>query len=164
MTVAWPPFCTAPRDFSSSVVMPPALLPGDGFSCTGWWLRRKYSLKSLTMVHDAVEHLATGGPLHQQLFGTKDFRNLGEHGSAAGLGDAIGDAADQRIRGDAAEAIGAAAFQTDDQIVETARYALVSLGELHAVLQPLAIPLQFRLRWLAPRSNECARALPRESQ
>ena len=27
-----PPFCTQPSDFSSRVVMPPFLLPGEGFS------------------------------------------------------------------------------------------------------------------------------------
>ena len=32
---ALPPFFTQPRDFSSKVVMPPALLPGLGFSYTG---------------------------------------------------------------------------------------------------------------------------------
>src|SRR5581483_11354512 len=32
---ASPAFCTAPRDFSSRVVIPPAWLPGEGFSDTG---------------------------------------------------------------------------------------------------------------------------------
>jgi hypothetical protein len=31
-TVATPPFCIHPSDLSSSVEMPPFLLPGDGFS------------------------------------------------------------------------------------------------------------------------------------
>src|SRR5512144_452492 len=44
VTVDVPPFWIAPSDFSSSVVRPPALLPGEGFSYTGWPCRRKYSL------------------------------------------------------------------------------------------------------------------------
>src|SRR5215831_9831652 len=40
-TGARPPFWIAPSDFSSSVVRPPALLPGDGFSYTGWPCRMK---------------------------------------------------------------------------------------------------------------------------
>ena len=39
--------------------------------------------------------------------------NLGQHRGAAGAGDAIGDRADERIRGDAAEAVRAAALQAD---------------------------------------------------
>src|SRR5665647_776114 len=31
-TVAVPPFCMQPSDFSSNVVIPPTLFPGDGFS------------------------------------------------------------------------------------------------------------------------------------
>ena len=38
-TGAVPPFCTHPHDLSSSVVMPPFLFPGDGFSYTvSLWL------------------------------------------------------------------------------------------------------------------------------
>ena len=40
-TGAEPAFCTHPSDFSASVVMPPSLLPGDGFSSMGWPCRRK---------------------------------------------------------------------------------------------------------------------------
>ena len=32
VTMALPPFCIQPRDFSSSVVIPPLLFPGEGFS------------------------------------------------------------------------------------------------------------------------------------
>ena len=42
-----PDFCVQPRAFSSRVEMPPALLPGDGFSPTGSPCDRKYSLKLL---------------------------------------------------------------------------------------------------------------------
>lgn len=43
-----PPLWTQPSDFSSSVVIPPALLPGEGFSYTTCPWRTKYSLKSAT--------------------------------------------------------------------------------------------------------------------
>ena len=43
----FPHFCVQPRDFSSRVEMPPALLPGEGFSYTGIPCFMKYSLKLL---------------------------------------------------------------------------------------------------------------------
>ena len=50
LTGALPHFCVHPNALSSSVDIPPALLPGDGFSPTGSPWLRKYSLKSLTIV------------------------------------------------------------------------------------------------------------------
>ena len=47
VTADLPDFCVHPRDFSSRVDMPPALLPGEGFSYTGCRFEMKYSLKSL---------------------------------------------------------------------------------------------------------------------
>ena len=47
LTGALPLFCVHPRALSSSVDIPPALLPGEGFSPTGSPCERKYSLKLL---------------------------------------------------------------------------------------------------------------------
>ena len=46
-TSDFPHFCVQPNDFSSSVEIPPALFPGEGFSYIGWLFLEKYSLKSL---------------------------------------------------------------------------------------------------------------------
>ena len=48
LTGARPHFCVHPKALSSSVDMPPALFPGDGFSPTGSPWLKKYSLKSFT--------------------------------------------------------------------------------------------------------------------
>ena len=50
LTGARPHFWVHPSALSSSVEMPPALLPGEGFSPTGSPCERKYSLKSLTIL------------------------------------------------------------------------------------------------------------------
>ena len=49
LTIAFPHFWVQPSALSSSVEMPPALLPGDGFSPTGSPWLRKYSLKLFTI-------------------------------------------------------------------------------------------------------------------
>ena len=49
LTMALPHFCVHPSALSSRVEMPPALLPGEGFSPTGSPWLRKYSLKLFTM-------------------------------------------------------------------------------------------------------------------
>lgn len=70
----------------------------------------------LEVVHDtddAVENLRGRRALHQQPLGAEHFRDFRENGAAARCRDAIGDASHQRIRADAAETVGAAAFQSD---------------------------------------------------
>src|SRR5690606_4924008 len=45
--------------------------------------------------------------------------------------DPIGDAPDERVRADAAEAVGAAAFDADAQRVDAARFAPILFGNAH---------------------------------
>ena len=87
---------------------------------------------ALEVVHerdDVVEHALVGGALHQQMLGAEHFGDLREDRRAAGFGHAICDVTHERIRGDAGEAVGAAALQADRERGERAGLAPVLLRD-----------------------------------
>ena len=78
---AVPPFCTQPRDFSSRVVMPPALLRERGFhSLAGG--DPKVIFVVVDQSHRSVKYFLAGTAVHQQLLGSEHLRHLGEHRAA----------------------------------------------------------------------------------
>ncbi len=84
--------------------------------------------------HDLIEHFLICRTLHQQPFRSEDFRNLRQNRGAAPRGDPVGDAPDERIRADAAEPVGAAAFDADAERFDSARLAPIAFGDLHELL------------------------------
>ena len=60
-------------------------------------------------------HRLAGGAIHQHLLGAEHLRHLGQQHGAARRGEAVGDAADQRVGRDAAEAVRAAALVPQHQ-------------------------------------------------
>ena len=60
------------------------------------------------------------GAIHQQLLGAEHLRHLGEQHAAAERRHAIGDAAEQRVRADAAEPVRAAALVAEHEVATRA--------------------------------------------
>ena len=74
-----PAFWTAPSDFSSSVVMPPSILPGDGFSETGWPCAEEVALEVVHQRRRCASNTSrVAGARHQQPLGAEHLRDLGE--------------------------------------------------------------------------------------
>ena len=66
--------------------------------------------------------------VHEDGLGTEHLGNLGEHTGAALCHEPVGEFADEGIGGDAAEAVGATALQTDAELGDGNVLALVLCG------------------------------------
>src|SRR6185437_8371035 len=81
------------------------------------------------------EHPFIDRPFHQQVLGAEDFRNLRENSGATAGAYAVGDIADQRVRGHTGEAVRAAAFQSDRQRRQRTRLPPVAFGNRDQLCQ-----------------------------
>ena len=94
-----PALCVAPSDFSSIVVRPPRMLPGDG--CVPRMSRPSAIASAstrLTTRSSCAAAPAVRRARGEQVLGAHDLGNLSEHHGAAELDEAVGDTADRRVR------------------------------------------------------------------
>ena len=85
--------------------------------------------------HDVAIDGLGGGAIHQHSLGTEHLRHFGEQDGTACRRESIGDATDQRVRGDAAEPVGAAALVAEHQRGGWYRLASVVSHPIHELVQ-----------------------------
>ena len=76
----------------------------------GCWWSMKYCLKSLTICTVLSKVCSSRQRDIRDALGAKHLRHLGQHRAAPVLDHVVGEAAEQRIGGDAGEAVRAAAL------------------------------------------------------
>ena len=111
-----------------------------------------------------VEYAAVGGAGHQQRFGAEHFGHFGQHGGAARRDQQVGKTADQRIRGNAGEAVGTAALQADFKFGNRNRFAFEALrlrGQFFEQFQPLFVLAAVILRFQETHARQVAAFEPR---
>ena len=67
--------------------------------------------------HGLTEHRLAFAAIHEQCFRTEHFRHLGEDGGSPPGDELVGKGADGGVGRNAAEAVAAAALETDDQLL-----------------------------------------------
>src|SRR4051794_26035903 len=123
-------------------------------------MREKVSLEVIHDGDERIKHHAILSAAHEQPLSSEDFRNLGEDCRPAGSDNHVAQASDERIGGEAGEAIRSATLEADDKLRNGRRLALSLRGLRNERLNRSNPDLDFVLfRLRLQRSDLCSKLL-----